>query len=245
MTADQRIDAVIRLDGVHKVYGTGETAVVALAGVDLAIQPGEYVAIMGASGSGKSTLMNIIGCLDGPTSGMYRLDGHDVAHLDDETLALVRNRKVGFVFQSFHLIARMTARANIELPMMYAGRSLRERRAEADRLLDLVGLQARADHRPHALSGGQQQRVAIARALSMSPALLLADEPTGNLDSTSSADVMSLLDQLNSEGRTVVVVTHEETVARHARRVIRVADGRIESDSNALGTVVELSGAGR
>jgi putative ABC transport system ATP-binding protein len=245
MSGSQGAEPVIRLERVHKVYGQGETAVVALAGVDLVIKPGEYVAIMGASGSGKSTLMNIIGCLDAPTSGTYRLDGHDVAHLDDDTLALLRNRKIGFVFQSFHLIARMTARANIELPMMYAGRPTRERRAEADRLLDLVGLRSRADHRPNALSGGQQQRVAIARALSMSPALLLADEPTGNLDSSSSADLMSLLDELNNDGRTVVLITHEEVVAQHARRVIRVTDGRIQSDSSVLRTAAAQGGADR
>jgi putative ABC transport system ATP-binding protein len=221
---------VISLRGVHRMYGAGDGAVPALAGVDLDIDGGEYVAVMGASGSGKSTLMNIVGCLDAPTTGTYRLDGHDVSSLDDDTLALVRNRKIGFVFQSFHLVARMTAQANVELPMAYGGYSRRRRRVEAARLLDLVGLSARADHRPNELSGGQQQRVAIARALSMGPAVLLADEPTGNLDSASSTEVLRLLDDLHRDGRTVVVITHDSQVAAHARRIVRMIDGRIAAD---------------
>jgi putative ABC transport system ATP-binding protein len=234
---------VVDLAGVRKVYGAGEAAVLALAGIDLRIERGEYVAIMGASGSGKSTLMNVIGCLDVATTGTYRLDGYDVADLDEDALALVRSRKIGFVFQSFHLIPRMTARANVELPLTYAGLSRRERRRKVDRLLDVVGLTSRADHRPSALSGGQQQRAAIARALSMSPSLLLADEPTGNLDSASSREVMGLLDELNSEGRTIVVVTHETEVARHADRVVEVVDGRIDSDSKPKQTGSSLSQA--
>jgi putative ABC transport system ATP-binding protein len=236
---------VIRLDGVGKVYGSGEAAVTALARIDLTIEPGEYVAVVGASGSGKSTLMNIVGCLDTPTTGTYRLDGHDVARLDEDTLALVRNRKIGFVFQSFHLIPRMTARANVELPLVYAGVSTRRRRREADRLLERVGLSSRAEHRPSALSGGQQQRVAIARALSMSPSLLLADEPTGNLDSSSSAEVMALLDELNADGTTIVVITHEVGVARHARRVVRIVDGRIEADVDIDALDEQLTGMPR
>jgi putative ABC transport system ATP-binding protein len=227
------IEPAISLSGVHKVYGSGEGAVPALAGVDLDIPAGEYVAIMGASGSGKSTLMNIIGCLDVPTTGTYRLDGYDVSALDDDTLALVRNRKIGFVFQSFHLVARMSAQANVELPMAYGGYSRRRRSTEASRLLELVGLSDRASHRPNELSGGQQQRVAIARALSMEPAVLLADEPTGNLDTASTAEVLALLDDLHSDGRTIVVITHERQVAEHARRVIRMVDGRVVSDEPA------------
>jgi putative ABC transport system ATP-binding protein len=215
------------------VYGSGDAAVVALDGVSLDIAAGEYVAIMGASGSGKSTLMNIIGCLDVPTTGAYRLDGHDVSTLDDDTLALVRNRKIGFVFQSFHLVVRMSAQANVELPMAYGGYSRRRRQDEATRLLEAVGLTDRAQHRPNALSGGQQQRVAIARALGTSPSLILADEPTGNLDTASSHEVMSLLDTLHAEGRTIVVITHEHHVAAHARRVVRVVDGRIVADTTA------------
>ena len=221
---------VIALSEVSKIYGSGDTAVAALKSVDLTIGHGEYVAIMGASGSGKSTLMNIIGCLDLATTGTYSLDGHDVSGLDEDTLALVRNRMIGFVFQSFHLISRMSAQGNVELPMMYGGKSPAERRKTASAMLELVGLTDRATHRPNELSGGQQQRVAIARALSMTPSLLLADEPTGNLDSTSSQDVMSLLDDLNAEGRTIVLITHEPEVAEHASRVIRVVDGRITED---------------
>lgn len=222
---------VIALRGVSKVYGTGDAAVAALNSVDLSIQHGEYVAIMGASGSGKSTLMNIIGCLDLATTGTYELDGNDVSGLDEDTLALVRNRMIGFVFQSFHLISRMSAQANVELPMIYGRKSPGERKKIASAMLDLVGLTDRVSHRPNALSGGQQQRVAIARALTMSPSILLADEPTGNLDSASSQEVMALLDELNAEGRTIALITHEPDVAEHADRVIRVMDGRITADT--------------
>ena len=228
-------DAVVSLRAVSKIYGTGEVAVAALRSVDLSVGSGEYVAIMGASGSGKSTMMNIIGCLDEPTSGRYELQGHDVSGLDEDTLAMVRSRLIGFVFQSFHLIPRMTAAANIELPLLY-GRVGRDERLERVRqVLDVVGLSDRASHRPNELSGGQQQRVALARALTMNPSLLLADEPTGNLDSASSADVMAMFDALHDEGRTIVLITHEDSVAGHARRIVRMSDGQIVSDEVSTG----------
>ncbi|WP_426563625.1 ABC transporter ATP-binding protein [Angustibacter sp. McL0619] len=221
---------VIELVGVRKLYGSGDAAVEALRGVTLDIAAGDYVAIMGASGSGKSTLMNLIGCLDVPTTGIYRLDGVDVSDLSEDSLAQVRGRRIGFVFQSFNLIPRMTALANVELPMTYAGVRVSERRRRAAVALERVGLTDRADHRPNQLSGGQQQRVAIARALVMAPALVLADEPTGNLDSHSSAEVMGILDQLNATGRTVVLITHEDDVAAHASRQLRLVDGQVVSD---------------
>ncbi|WP_144123217.1 ABC transporter ATP-binding protein [Catellatospora sichuanensis] len=213
-----------------KTYGEGETAVHALAGVSLTVAPGDYVAIMGSSGSGKSTLMNILGCLDVPTSGTYRLDGVDVSELNESQLALVRNRRIGFVFQSFNLIARTSALANVELPLAYAGIKPAVRREQALAALDMVGLANRADHDPNQLSGGQQQRVAVARALVSQPALLLADEPTGNLDSRSTRDVLSILDGLNAQGRTIVLITHEDEVAAHAHRTIRLVDGLVVSD---------------
>ncbi len=222
--------AVVSLEGVSKIYGSGEAAVAALRSVDLAVKTGEYVAIMGASGSGKSTMMNIIGCLDKPTSGRYELQGHDVSGIDEDTLSMVRSRLIGFVFQSFHLIPRMTAAANVELPLLYGGVGRDERRDRVSEVLDLVGLSDRASHRPNELSGGQQQRVAVARALTMNPPLLLADEPTGNLDSTASADVMAMFDALHDEGRTIVLITHEDSVAEHARRIVQVSDGQIISD---------------
>jgi len=222
---------VVNLSGVAKIYGTGEVAVAALRWVDLTVETGEYVAIMGASGSGKSTMMNIIGCLDEPTSGRYELQGHDVSGLDEDTLSMVRSRLIGFVFQSFHLIPRMTAAANVELPLLYGGVGRDERLGRVREVLDLVGLSDRASHRPNELSGGQQQRVAVARALTMNPPLLLADEPTGNLDSTASADIMAMFDALHDEGRTIVLITHEDSVAEHARRIVRVSDGQIISDA--------------
>jgi putative ABC transport system ATP-binding protein len=221
---------VVGLRSVSKIYGEGDAQVVALRGVDFAVHAGEYVAVMGASGSGKSTMMNIIGCLDSPTLGTYELEGHDVSSLPEDALSLVRNRLIGFVFQSFHLIPRMSAAANIELPLVYGGVDRDERRKRVAEVLDIVGLTSRADHRPNELSGGQQQRVAVARALTMNPPLILADEPTGNLDSTSSTDVMRFFDELNEAGRTIVLITHENDVAAHARRVVRVSDGEIVED---------------
>jgi putative ABC transport system ATP-binding protein len=224
---------VIDLQQVTKTYGSGETAVHALAGVDLVIERGEYVAVMGASGSGKSTLMNIIGCLDTGSTGRYLLDGVDVRRLVDRQLSWVRNRKIGFVFQSFNLIPRTSALRNVELPLAYAGVPAAERRERALAALDRVGLSDRVYHQPSELSGGQQQRVAVARAIATDPVLLLADEPTGALDSRSTAEVLALFDELAAEGRTLVVITHEDEVARHARRAIRMTDGRIVSDSFA------------
>ena len=223
-----------------KTYGHGDAAVHALSGpydaegkeqgIDLTIHQGDFVAIMGSSGSGKSTLMNILGCLDAPTSGRYLLDGIDVGHLDESQLSLVRNRKIGFIFQSFNLVPRTTALAQVELPLAYAGVKAAERRRRALAALSMVGLADRADHRPNELSGGQQQRVAVARALVTAPAMLLADEPTGNLDSRSTDDVLAIVDRLNASGRTIVLITHEDEVARHAKRVIRLVDGQVYSD---------------
>jgi putative ABC transport system ATP-binding protein len=226
-------DTVVELTGIVKTYATGAAQVHALAGVDLVVERGDLVAVMGASGSGKSTLMNIIGCLDIPTRGDYRLDGVDVRSLDEAQLARVRNRKLGFVFQSFNLIPRTTALANVELPLAYAGVKRRDRRAHAVRALASVGLGERLDHLPTELSGGQQQRVAIARALVTRPALLLADEPTGNLDSSSTHEVMQLVSRLNAEGHTVILITHEDDVARHAKRVVRLRDGLVTSDERS------------
>jgi len=215
---------------VVKTYALGEIAVHALRGVSMTIERGDFVAIMGASGSGKSTLMNIIGCLDLPTSGRYLLDNVDVRGMSEDELADVRNRKIGFVFQSFNLIPRTTALANVELPMVYAGMSKKRRRQRAEKALARVGLADRMNHLPSELSGGQQQRVAVARAIGTNPAIVLADEPTGNLDSTATHEVMAVFSQLNAEGRTVVLITHEDEVARHAKRIIRLRDGEIIDD---------------
>jgi putative ABC transport system ATP-binding protein len=221
---------VIDLQQVTKTYGQGRIEVTALRGVDLRVERGDFVAIMGPSGSGKSTLMNIVGCLDVPTRGRFSLDGVDVRTLDEAALAQVRLRKIGFVFQSFNLIPRTRAVDNVELPLTYAGVKPKERRARALAALEAVGLADRAGHGPSELSGGQQQRAAIARALVSDPALLLADEPTGNLDSGSTAEVMALFARLNGEGRTVVLITHEDEVASYARRVVRLRDGAVVAD---------------
>ena len=226
---------VIALQAGSKIYGHGDTAVRAVDGVDLVVERGDYVAVMGASGSGKSTLMNIIGCLDAPSRGRYLLDGVDVRRLDEKRQALIRNRKIGFIFQSFNLIPRTSALSNVELPLAYAGVQPAERRHRALAALEQVGLAARAAHRPSELSGGQQQRVAIARAIVTNPVLLLADEPTGALDSTSTDDVLNLFDDLNAAGRTVVVITHEPEVAEHAKRVLRMRDGRVRADTRVAG----------
>jgi putative ABC transport system ATP-binding protein len=203
--------------------------------VDLTVSTGDYLAIMGASGSGKSTLLNLIGCLDVPTDGTYLLDGIDVGELNERQLSLLRNRKIGFIFQSYNLVPRTSALSNVELPLVYAGMGRRERRERARAALELVGLTDRAAHQPSELSGGQQQRVAVARALVNSPAIVLADEPTGNLDSASTSEVLGVFDRLNALGRTIVVITHEDDVARHAQRVIRVSDGEIVSDTALTG----------
>ncbi|MGH3832672.1 MAG: ABC transporter ATP-binding protein [Pseudonocardiaceae bacterium] len=219
---------MLQLEDLTKIYRMGKVEVRALHGVDLTINDGEMVAIMGPSGSGKTTLMNILGCLDAPSGGRYLLDGTDVSGLSDNKLAKIRSRKIGFVFQSFNLVSRTTAIRNVELPLVYAG--VRSRRNLARVALEQVGLGDRQKHMPNELSGGQQQRVAIARALINDPAILLADEPTGNLDTAASAEILKLLGALNDAGRTVVIITHEEEVANFAKRVVRMRDGRIVSD---------------
>jgi putative ABC transport system ATP-binding protein len=219
---------MIELESVSKIYGNGSVKVRALGPVDLKVDEGDLVAIMGPSGSGKSTMMNILGCLDVPSSGRYRLDGIDVSKLRDNKLADIRNTRIGFVFQSFNLIARTSAARNVELPLIYAG--VRNRRGRALAALERVGLGERANHMPNELSGGQQQRVAVARALVTDPAMILADEPTGNLDTTSTVEIMRLLVELNDAGRTVVLITHEPEVAEFAKRVIELRDGKIVRD---------------
>jgi len=223
-------DSVIKIRGLKKIYDMGRVKVEALAGVDLDIAQNEFIAIMGPSGSGKSTLMNLLGCLDTPTEGTYRLRGTEVSRLDDNELATVRNREIGFVFQTFNLLPRATSLHNVELPLIYAGMSSRERKKKALHALNIVGLGDRADHRPNELSGGQRQRVAIARALVNDPAILLADEPTGNLDSKTSQEVMQLFIRLHDEGQTVILVTHEPGIALHAHRVVTFLDGLIVRD---------------
>jgi putative ABC transport system ATP-binding protein len=228
---DSRREPVIRVEGITKVYSMGRTEVRALRGVDLTVEAGEMIAVMGASGSGKSTLMNILGCLDPPTSGTYYLDGTRVDGLDRNELADIRNQKIGFVFQGFNLLARTSALENVELPLLYdrSGRKL-DTREMAERALERVGLADRADHHPSELSGGQQQRVAIARALVTEPKLLLADEPTGNLDSRTAVEIMALFQELNEHGITILLVTHEHEIADYARRIVDVRDGKILRD---------------
>jgi len=244
--AQARQRPVILLQDVTKVYGVGEIEVHALRGVSIAIERGDYVAIMGSSGSGKTTLMNIIGCLDMPTAGRYLLDGVDVRRFEDDQLSLIRNRKIGFVFQAFNLIPRTSALQNVELPLTYARVPAAERRRRALEVLESVGLADRATHQPSELSGGQQQRAAIARAIIGNPSLVLADEPTGNLDTVAGGQVMDVFDRVNAEGRTIVLITHEQHVAEHAKRVVRVADGLVVADERhapAAGAPPLLAGA--
>jgi len=224
------MSAIIELDGVRKTYGSGSVEFEALRGIDATVMAGEYVAVIGPSGSGKSTLMNLLGCLDVPSQGRYLLAGDDTSTLDETALAAIRNRRIGFVFQQFHLLPSMTALRNVELPLVYAGVARAERRDRAAAALERVGLAARLDHRPGELSGGQQQRVAVARALVTEPDLLLADEPTGNLDSRSTDDVLSLLDELHAAGRTIVLITHEHAVAARAERNLVIDDGLLTED---------------
>ncbi|WP_423127399.1 ABC transporter ATP-binding protein [Gaoshiqia sp. Z1-71] len=221
---------VIRLTEIVKNYKVGTQVVRALRSVSLQINEGEYVAIMGASGSGKSTLMNVIGCLDTPTGGRYELNGKDVSHLSDDELAEIRNSEIGFIFQTFNLLPRNNALENVMLPLVYAGVKKQQRYARAEKILADVGLADRVEHKPNELSGGQRQRVAVARALINNPAILLADEPTGNLDSKTSEEIMHLFSEIHKQGNTLIVVTHEEDIARHAHRIIRLKDGEIESD---------------
>src|SRR5262245_49862240 len=221
---------LIDIRDITKVYVMGQEKVHALSGVTLGVDRGEYVAIMGPSGSGKSTLMNLIGCLDTPTAGSYVLNGREVARMTDDELAAIRNQEIGFVFQTFNLLPRTNALQQVELPLVYSGLSRKDRRERAVQALDAVGLSDRMNHMPNEMSGGQRQRVAIARALINNPSILLADEPTGNLDSQTGAEIMALFDELNQRGNTIVLVTHEEDIAAHARRVVRLLDGKVRDD---------------
>lgn len=223
-------ELIMKIRGITKFYSVGSQVVKALNGVDMDVKPNEFVALMGPSGSGKSTLMNIIGCLDTPTSGTYVLNGKDVSRMVDDELAEIRNREIGFVFQTFNLLPRYTALENVALPLIYAGMSKSERTARAKDVLNQVGLGDRMDHRPNELSGGQRQRVAVARALVNKPSIILADEPTGNLDTKTSYEIMALIDEIHQNGNTIVLVTHEEDIAQHAKRIVRLRDGIVEKD---------------
>lgn len=224
------MSALVQIRDMCKIYNPGENEVRALDHVDLTINKGEFVAIIGQSGSGKSTLMNMIGCLDVPTSGTYILNGEDVSNLTDNELSDIRNREIGFIFQGFNLIANLTARENVELPLIYRGVNGKERRELSETALGKVGLSHRMDHKPSEMSGGQQQRVAIARAIAQAPPVILADEPTGNLDSVSSKEILEILKQLHGDGRTVILITHDNDIANQAKRVIRIKDGKVEGD---------------
>lgn len=223
--------SIIEIKGITRDFPLGNETVYVLKGIDLHINKGEYVALMGPSGSGKSTLMNILGCLDTPTSGSYVLNGKDVSKMEDDELAEIRNKEIGFVFQTFNLLPRTTALDNVALPMVYAGHGKEARNKRATQVLTQVGLSDRMDHKPNQLSGGQRQRVAVARALVNHPSIILADEPTGNLDSKTSVEIMNLFDEIHANGNTVILVTHEEDIAKHAHRIIRLKDGVIESDN--------------
>jgi len=227
---DEKDSVIIRIEQITKEYLMGQMTIRALKGIDLSISRNEYLAVMGPSGSGKSTLMNMIGCLDTPTTGRYELNGSEVALMDDDQLAEIRNREIGFVFQTFNLLPRSTSLQNVELPLIYAGVIASERKQRAEDALEAVGLADRIYHKPNELSGGQRQRVAIARALVNNPSILLADEPTGNLDSSTGREIMATFESLHRRGNTIIVVTHEEEVAAHAQRVVRLRDGLIESD---------------
>ncbi len=222
---------VIRIEDLHKTYILGSQKVNALDGVSLSINKNDYIAIMGPSGSGKSTMMNILGCLDTPTSGRYVLGGTDVSQMEDSELAEVRNRQIGFVFQSFNLLPRYSALENVALPLIYCGTPIKERTSLADKALDTVGLSDRKDHKPSELSGGQRQRVAIARAIINNPTIILADEPTGNLDTKTSVEIMNIFEKIYRQGNTIIIVTHEEDISKFARRIVRLRDGKIESDT--------------
>ena len=224
------MNSLIEVTGLHKIYNPGENEVRALDGITLNIDRGEFVAIIGQSGSGKSTLMNMLGCLDVPTSGTYLLNGTDVSTMRDNDLSFIRNKEIGFIFQGFNLIQSLTALENVELPLIYRGLERKERRELAKEALKRVGLEDRMTHRPTEMSGGQQQRVAIARAIAARPPVVLADEPTGNLDSASSRDILNILSEMYQEGRTVILITHDDNIAAKAKRVVRILDGKIESD---------------
>lgn len=224
------MEPLIRVEDLHKIYNPGENEVRALDGITLEIERGEFVAIVGHSGSGKSTLMNMLGCLDTPTTGNYFLDGQDVSRMSDNELSEIRNKKIGFIFQGFNLIPNLDAIGNVELPLIYRGMGRQQRRKAAVEALERVGLKKRMKHKPGELSGGQQQRVAVARAVAAQPPIILADEPTGNLDSRSTVDIMNILKGLHKSGRTVIVITHDDDIARQARRVVRIMDGQIEAD---------------